>query len=355
MATARLTINLGALQRNWQSLAALSGGATETAAVVKADGYGLDAARVAAALHAVGANSFFVAAAEEGAAVRDAVPAAHIYVFSGYMENDAAVYAGHELTPLLNCPLQWKAWQSDMGSRPFGLQLDTGMNRLGFEPDQFSAIDKAASQSSLLISHLACSDEPQHPMNARQLDCFHQMTDSVVATSNTPRSLAATGGTLLGPDFHFDMVRPGIGLYGGLPFTAAEPVVTLSLPVIQTREVKVGETVGYGAAWQATKTTTVATLAAGYADGIIRASGNLSEGAEEPVLLYAANVGCPLIGRVSMDMLTVDVSALEKLPTELELLNNLQGVDALAAHAGTIGYEILTACGNRYQRHYINS
>ena len=352
MATARLTINLCALQRNWQALAAFSADATETAAVVKADGYGLDAARVSDALNAVGVQSFFVATAEEGAVVRKALSSVTIYVFSGYMENDAAIYAANNLIPLLNSPKQLQAWQSDMGNQPFALQLDTGMNRLGFEPDEFSEVTTTARLSKLLISHLACSEQPQHPQNEQQLRCFREMTDSLAA-GGVPRSLAATGGTLLGKDYHFDMVRPGIGLYGGLPFAKAEPVVTLSLPVIQTRTVKTGETVGYGGCWQASRETTVATLSAGYADGIIRAIGEQTTG--KSVSLYSGTTPCPQIGRVSMDLLTVDISALQETPTELELINPLQGVDVLAAAAGTIGYEILTALGGRYKRVYTNN
>lgn len=352
MATAKLTVNLSALQRNWKSLHRVSAPSTETAAVVKADGYGLDAARVAVALQSVGAKSFFVAAAEEGVAVRQAVTDATIYVFSGYMGNDAPLYASHNLIPLINSPQQLQTWKSDRGNQAFGIQLDTGMNRLGFEPNEFQAIDNAANDSCLLISHLACADEPPHPLNKQQLACFCQMTDALASNQGITRSLAATGGTLLGPEFHFDLVRPGIGLYGGLPFSQAEPVVTLSLPVIQSRKVLAGETVGYGATWQAETTTTVATLAAGYADGILRAVG---AGTGKPLAVYSGNTACPIIGRVSMDMLTVDISALDSVPAELQLLNSMQGVDTVAAAAGTIGYEILTACGQRYEREYVHT
>ncbi len=375
MATGQLTVNLGAVQRNWKSLDVRSAASTQTAAVVKADGYGLGASHVAKALKAAGAENFFVAAAEEGAAVREAVGDANIYVFSGYMQNDASLFAKHQLIPLLNSPQQLQAWKTAQGNRAFGLQLDTGMNRLGFEPDEFRAIDSDANDSCLFISHLACADEPRHPMNRQQLDCFRQMTDSLAANHGVQRSLAATGGTLLGPEFHFDMVRPGIGLYGGLPYAQAEPVVTLSLPLIQTRKVLAGETVGYGAAWKATKITTVATLAAGYADGIIRAVGNVAAAVDSAAIaaaggankdrpapnadarlsVYAGEIACPIIGRVSMDMLTVDISALGEVPAKLELLNGLQSVDQVAAAAGTIGYEILTACGQRYQRCYVHS
>jgi len=277
------------------------------------------------------------------------------------MQNDAGVYAEHDLIPLLNSPDQLNSWLGSMGSRAFGLQLDTGMNRLGIEPGEFSAMGTATEQSCLLISHLACADEENHRMNQEQLSVFHQMTDTVVAKTDVRRSLAATGGILLGRDFHFDMVRPGIGLYGGLPFAAAESVVTLSLPVIQSRLVEPGETVGYGAAWQATKQTHVATLAAGYADGILRElsrnSCNDVTDAKQTVNLYASGIACPMVGRVSMDMITVDISSLVEstgiVPEAMELLNEEQGIDQLASLSNTIGYEILTSCWNRYSREYV--
>ncbi len=360
MGTATLQINLAALRNNHAALNALTSSATETAAVVKADGYGLGASQVAAALYSGGVKTFFVAAAEEGMAVRQVCTDAGIYVFSGYMRHDAAYYRDAELLPLLNSPEQLMHWKTDMGGRAFGMQLDSGMNRLGFEPEEFSTVHSDAVDSTLLISHLACADEPEHAMNPAQIKAFKTMTDSLAREHNVPRSLAATGGTLLGSEYHFDIVRPGIGLYGGLPFVDAEPVVTLTLPVIQSRRVKQGETVGYGAAWTAGKDTRVATLAAGYADGIIRAmstitcnSGGNKSAEATPLNLYADGKPCPMIGRVSMDMVTVDITSLDGEPETMDLLNAEQTVDDLAARAGTIGYEILTACGTRYARSYV--
>ena len=176
-------------------------------------------------------------------------------------------------------------------------------------------------------------------MNAYQLDVFHQMTDGF----STPRSLAATGGILLGPEYHFDLCRPGIGLYGGLPFTDAAPVVQLDLPVIQTRRLNPGEVVGYGNSWQATRPSHIATLAAGYADGLMRALG-------QGTTLWHGNQPCPLVGRVSMDLITVDITDLPETPQSLSILNAHQTVDDLAHIAGTIGYEILTSIGHRYTR-----
>jgi alanine racemase len=189
------------------------------------------------------------------------------------------------------------------------------------------------------MSHLACADEPDHPMNPYQLDQFKKMTDGISA----PRSLAATGGILLGPEYHFDVTRPGIGLYGGLPFADATPVVELDLPVVQIRDVAEGEVVGYANAWQAKRPSRIATVSGGYADGIAR---RLSDRAT----LYHGDIPCNLVGRISMDLLTVDVTDLPEDPRKLTLIGPHQGVDDLAQAADTIGYEILTQLGDRYHR-----
>jgi alanine racemase len=170
------------------------------------------------------------------------------------------------------------------------------------------------------------------------------MTDG----TNVPRSLSATGGILLGPDYHFDVVRPGIGLYGAAPFTAGAPAVRLDLPVVQVRELQTGEVVGYGNSWQAARPSRVATLSAGYADGLPR---TLSHKA----VFWHDNLPCPLIGRVSMDLITVDVTDLPEDPDYLTLIGPHQSVDDLATQAGTIGYEILTSLGPRYARRYLSA
>ena len=365
MAKASFHIDLHALASNWRALDELSSTSTETAAVVKADGYGLGAVAVTEALVKQGVNSFFVAIPEEGVAVRKACPNADIFVFSGYMPGDAALYSQAELLPMLNSPEQLQRWLGDMGGRPYAIQIDTGMNRLGFEADELAAMTEHAGAARLLQSHLACADEPHHPMNRQQLQQFHTITDTLVRQGGARRSLAATGGVLLGPDFHFDMVRPGIGLYGGLPYLGAESVVRLSIPVVQCRMVKPGETVGYSGTWKASGETRVATLAAGYADGILRTLGISSGGSCKPedlntsldiagdsLVLYAGDIACPLIGRVSMDLITVDVTALEQEPESMDLIGSRQSFDKIAAQAGTLGYEIITACGARYQRVY---
>lgn len=323
----------------------MTSAATETGAVVKADSYGLGAARVAQVLARVGARKFFVAAAEEGAAVRQALgEGPEIFVFSGHMAGDTEMICDLGLTPMLNSVDQVKRHFAALPGAAFGVQLDTGMNRLGLEPADWAGVsaELIAAGPKLVMSHLACSDEPDHPMNALQLKNFRAMTDGL----GLKRALSATGGILLGPDYHFDVTRPGIGLYGGLPFETARPVVRLSLPVVQIRTVAPGETVGYANSWTAARVSRIATVAAGYADGLSR---RLSGKAT----LWAGDTPCPLVGRVSMDLITVDVTDLAEVPQSLDILGPHQGVDALAEVAGTIGYEILTSLGQRYQRAYV--
>ena len=336
-----LQIDIAAIVANHAALAALAPGA-RAAAVVKADAYGLGADRVAPALYAAGVRDFFVALAHEGRAIRPLLPPdARINVLSGHMEG--ADLTG--LTPVLNSPAQFFRDRAMRPGQPFAIQLDTGMNRLGMEAAEWGAIrDEAlAAGPAFIMSHLACADEPDHHANAAQLSAFRAMTDGC----DVPRSLAATGGILLGPDYHFDMVRPGVGLYGGLPFTQARGVVTLSLRVIQTRDVRRGEMVGYGASWHAPRDCRIATVDAGYADGILRSLSG--KGAQ----LFAAEAACPVVGRVSMDLITVDVTDLDAVPDRFDLICAHQPIDRLADIAGTIGYEVLTSLGLRYQRTYL--
>ena len=341
-----LTIDLAAIAANWKALAARAPGA-RTGAVVKADAYGLGAARVAPALYAAGARHFFVALAAEGRAIRPLLGGdAQVFVLSGHMP-------GQDLTglvPVLNSAEQFFRDRALRPRGPFAIQLDSGMNRLGMEPAEWAAIRPEALAArtdtgtgpSLVMSHLMCADEPGHPANAAQLAAFRDMTMGL----RVPVSLAATGGILLGSDYHFDVTRPGIGLYGAEPFSDARPVVTLALEVIQTRSVAVGEAVGYGCAWTAGRPSRIATVASGYADGLLRSLSG------KGVSLWAGDLAAPVVGRVSMDLITVDVTDLPEVPAELEILNTRQTVDALAARAGTIGYEILTSLGPRYPRRW---
>ncbi|NOR61183.1 MAG: alanine racemase [Rhodobacteraceae bacterium] len=344
---ATLTIDLGAICDNWRALDALSGPGTETAAVIKADAYGLGAATIGPALAAAGVKRFFVAQAEEAVALRANLGAEpEIYNFSGFMAGDDEAISKHGMIPVLNSAAQVKAFAKAHTGHACGIQLDTGMNRLGMEALEATSVahDIAALTPDLIMSHLACADEPLHPMNAAQHATFNAMSFALPAHR---KSLSATGGILLGAPFHYGLTRPGIGLYGGEPFKDARPVVQLDLPVVQVRDVLPGEAVGYGASWLATRPSKIATVSSGYADGILRAAKGFS--------LFAGSTPCPVVGRVSMDLLTVDVTDLNKVPPSLSLLNDTQTVDVLAEKAGTIGYEILTSLGRRYQRRYLNS
>ncbi|MDZ4094746.1 MAG: alanine racemase, partial [Paracoccaceae bacterium] len=296
------------------------------------------------ALALAGARRFFIALAEEGAALRQILgPGPQINILSGHMAGDTEMIHDLDLTPILNSVDQITRHLESLPGHAFGVQLDTGMNRLGLEIAEWEAVAEVVlgAKPELVMSHLACADEPDHPMNAAQLAEFHHMTDGI----SVPRSLAATGGILLGDAYHFDLTRPGIGLYGGRPFEAALPVVSLALPVIQLREVAAGEAVGYGASWVAEAPSLIATVAAGYADGLPRNLGNTA-------VLWDGDVPCPLVGRVSMDLITVDVTHLADVPRALDILGPHQTVDDLADIAGTIGYEILTNLGARYTRRY---
>ncbi len=349
MARAKLTVDLTAIRRNWRALDALSASDTETAAVLKANSYGLGITRTAPALAAEGAKTFFVALADEGAELREILGIKpKIYILSGLLPGDEKLCRDYDLTPCLNSIDQIRRMAAAIPGHTSALQIDSGMNRLGLEPaDLTEATDHIAKiRADLLLSHLACADEPSHPQNRSQLQVFKTVARDF---PDLRRSLAATGGILLGCDFHHNLTRPGIGLFGGAPFSDGIPVVSLSLPVIQVREVEEGEAVGYGANWTAPETRQIATISAGYADGLLRTAGN------GQVSLYAGDTPCPMVGRISMDLITVDVTGLETVPSHLEILNEHQTVDDLANAAGTIGYEFLTSLGDRYERNYKES
>jgi alanine racemase len=262
------------------------------------------------------------------------------------MAGDTEMISDLDLTPMLNSLEQITRHLEALPGQPFGVQLDTGMNRLGIEMLEWQAVAPILLEAGpvMLMSHLACADEPDHPMNIAQLEAFHEMTDG----TGLPRSFAATGGILLGPKYHFDLTRPGIGLYGGRPYDSAQRVVTLSLPVVQTREVAAGETVGYSCAWEAEAPSVIATLQGGYADGLLR---SLSDNS----VLWDGPNPCPLIGRVSMDLITADITTLREMPKYLDIIGPHQSIDDLADAAGTIGYEILTGLGARYRRRYVEA
>jgi alanine racemase len=353
-----LTIDLDAVAANWRQLRHAAGGVA-TAAVVKADGYGLGAVPVGRALQAAGCRCFFVAHVDEALALRAALAAPEIAVLTGCPPGAEALFAEQRLIPVLNDLGRIAAWLRAAAARgaplPAILHVDTGMNRLGLpsaELDGALALDGfAAYPWRSLMSHLACADAPDHPLNEAQRQRFEQARARLPAM---PASLAASSGIFLGPNYHFDEVRPGAALYGiapqpGRPNMLAQPL-RLQARILQVRRVDRGETVGYGAAHRAGESTKIATIAVGYADGYLRAASGRGH-------LRIAGVAVPLVGRVSMDLITLDVGALPDSATEpgtlVDLLDDRRTPDDLAVDAGTIGYEILTSLGARYRRRYV--
>ncbi len=347
MASPVLSIDLDAIATNWRALDRASASGVQTAGVIKADAYGLGLGPVVQCLAQAGARRFFVASAEEGADARTILgPGPQINILSGHMTGDTALLRDCDLTPMLNSLDQVTRHLESLPGHAFGVQLDTGMNRLGMEETEWEAVAPFVLDAGpeLLMSHLACADDPDHGLNEVQLANFHAMTDG----TGLPRSFAATGGILLGPAYHFELTRPGIGLYGGRPYEGAARVVSLTLPVIQTRLVAAGEPVGYSCTWMAHRPSLIATVQGGYADGFPRTLSNTA-------ILWAGEEPCPVVGRVSMDMITVDVSNLAAVPDHLTLIGPMQSFDQLADTATTIGYEILTGLGPRLKRRYLET
>ena len=355
-----LSINLDAIADNFRLIKSHT--SAEVSACVKADGYGLGLVPAARALAHAGCTTFFVATAIEGAELRAVLPDATIYVLNGLYTGAERLFASENLRPCLSSLEEvrdWAAFCRVTGSLPAALHGDTGIHRLGFQQGDVAAVaDLAAAFSvSLVMSHLACADEGTHPLNEQQRLAFEGLRTRLPAA---PASLANTAGTFLGPDFHYDLVRPGIGLYGANPTSQPghpfHPVVTLTSRIMQVKTINVGDQVGYGATFAATRPTRVATIAAGYADGYFRALGS-HDGSGLSVTI--GGYQAPLIGRVSMDMITVDVTDLPpdvpKRGAFAELIGKSVTVGDLARAAGTIGYEVLTRLGYRYHRTYTSS
>lgn len=360
----RLTVNLGALKRNWQALDKVSRGAL-TGAVLKADGYGTGLTAAAKAFYEAGARFFFVATPDEGIAARAALPQdTHIFVLNGLYPGAAPLYVGERLMPCLaSMPMleEWlEACLEKNQALPAALHFDTGINRLGFRlneaPMVKRLIDGVGYQPQMVMSHLACADIPGHEKNRTQLALF---TAVMAQFPGVPASLANSAGLMTARENHFQMVRPGIALYGGRAVAGRRnpmsPVVTLEAPVLMIKEVKTGESVGYGAMHTMVRDTRLAIVAVGYADGFSRAlsGANNHRGAQVAI----GGIPCPVIGRVSMDMIGVDVTDLPRLPGPgemVEIIGATISVDDHADVAKTIGYEILTGLKGRYTRHYVD-
>ena len=365
-APAALTIDLGALRQNYRKLRQAARSAN-CAAVVKADAYGTGAVRSAKALAEEGCDTFFVATLDEAGEIREAVSAAAIYVLNGVFLGTCPYFAAVNARPVLGSLPEieeWARFNSGQSTQlPAALHIDTGMNRHGLSAIDIEAIanDPGLLESfevSLVMSHLACADDPDHPKNDEQHLTFDRLRAKL---PNAPASLANSAGIFLGPEFHFDMVRPGIALYGGKAHTGSSdpmaPVVHLHGRIVQVRPARKGETVGYGAAHALTRTSRIAVVAVGYADGYARTLG--SSDAKTGAVGHIGGHSAPIVGRVSMDLITLDVT---DVPEEsayrgamVELLGEHVGLDDLARIAGTIDYEILTRLGRRHQRIYLDA
>lgn len=357
----RLIVDLAAIARNWAGLDKVSATAL-TGAVLKADAYGCGLVGVGLALKKAGANFFFVATPEEGLVLRETLPDAHIFVLNGLPPNAATHYAQYRLMPVLNSLSELDQWLQlclqQEESLPAAFHFDTGMNRLGFRLQDASIvktrIDESGYLPQMVMSHLACADVPGHEKNRTQRAIFQSL---LTLFPDIPASLANSAGTLGGRENHFQMVRPGIALYGGRavagrpnPMTQA---VTVEMPILQVREAKTGETVGYGASYTLNRDSRLVTIAMGYADGLFRSLGgsNNRPGGRIAINGHVA----PIVGRVSMDLVVADITDLPEVPSPgdfAEIYGPNVAIDDQADAAGTIGYELLTSLTGRYVRFY---
>jgi len=359
---ARLTVRLGAVVSNYRLCQRLAGPAA-VSGVVKADGYGLGAVAVTKALAAAGCDTFFVARLEEGVELRPIVPNARIFVLDGAMPDSVPALIRHRLTPVLNSLAQIAGWsaaaKATNTSLDAAVHIDTGMNRLGLAGEDLSTLAAEwrkrmdGVRPVLLMSHLACADEPKSAMNGVQLDRFRT---AIAILPPAPASLASTGGILLGKDYAFDLVRPGIGLCGGnVHNTPTNPFATaasLSARVLQIRRVDSGGTVGYGATFRVKGPTVLATVALGYADGLMRAIGNRGHAA-------IGGVRVPIAGRVSMDLTVLDVTRVPaehlSLDSEAEFFGDTISLEEAAEAGNTAAYEVLTSITRRVPRRYMEA
>jgi alanine racemase len=357
-----LTIDLSAIEANWKRLAGMTL-PVECAAVVKGDGYGCGLEPVTAKLYAAGCRTFFVADIPEGRRVRAIAAEATIYVLDGVIPSTGPALADANLRPVINSPTELAEWDALVAATGWkggaALHIDTGMNRLGLSVDEGVAIAARAKSEThgftLLMSHLACADTPDHTLNDRQIRMFRELR---ILYRGIPSSLANSSGIFLGGTVHCDMVRPGAALYGVNPTPGRanpmRPVIELKGRIIQVRLVPKGDSVGYGAAFTTTRPSRLAIVAVGYADGYARAAGAIKgkPGTEAIV----AGKRCPVVGRVSMDLMAIDVTDLPEGSARrgdfATLVGGGIGVDEIGAASGTIGYEVLTNLGRRYHRIY---
>jgi alanine racemase len=354
--TGSLIVDLGALARNFRKLRAAAAPAG-CAAVVKANAYGLGAAAVVSRLLGEGCRRFFVATVAEGQALRVSAPDAAIYVLEGVLEGQADNLIENRLTPVLNSLEQVERWTARVDARAAVLHIDTGMSRLGMTVKEIEALASNAAllarlEVEYMLTHLACADDPSHALNCDQLRRFDLLRGRLPPA---PTSIGNSAAIFIDGAHCGDLARPGIALYGGNPFSdranPMEPVVTLRARIVQIREVDEALTVGYGATYEAAPPARLAVLGVGYADGYPRCLGNLGQAA-------VGGRRVPVVGRVSMDLLCVDISALAANEVRVgdwaELFGTTVTLDEVAEAAGTISYEILTGLGQRLHREYLD-
>ncbi len=334
---ARLKVDHAAIVENWRLFKKLAPGAA-VSAVVKADAYGLGAVGASRALAQAGARIFFTATSAEALIVRNALgEGPQIFVLNGPAPGDLNVYAEAKLAPVLNSIAQIKLWEA---RGPACLHIDTGMNRLGIGPEELTKAMSALKDTTLalVMSHLACASDVKHEMNAKQRTRF---IDAASLFPKAPLSLAATSGALIGPEYHFDLIRPGVGLYGSGALDADNPslatAATVEAPILQVKDVKPGETFGYGATFTAAQKIRTATVALGYADGYLRSLSGRGYG-------VLAGAKRPILGRISMDLIIIDVTGCAEAEpgAMVEFLGPNAPLDDIAQCAGTAPYEVLT-------------
>ncbi len=357
--SSKLVIDLEALRENYKKIAELVHPAA-VSAVVKANAYGLGVQKVAEQLFSIGCKSFFVANLEEAIELRKILPYSEIHILNGLYKGWGKLLLEYNLKPVLNNFQQMELWlkMAKLVDRPLpaDIHIDTGMSRLGF---LYEEIDEIAAKltanklikTDIILSHLACASDPKHPTNKAQFNKFSQLTDKF----NSKRfSLSASSGIFLGKNYHFDLVRPGIAIYGGNPTPSLpnpmKQVIQLKGKIVQTSRVSKGQTIGYGATFKATVPKDVATISIGYSHGVMRSLSNTGR-------VWISEFEAPILGRISMDLITVDIS---KIPSELtsigtcvNLFGAHQTVDQVAKKAGTIDYEILTGLGQTSNKEYV--
>ena len=350
-----LKIDLSAIEKNYNLFQSMVSPQCAVAGICKANAYGTGLKEITQKLKSLNCLQFFVASLDEALSIRGYDTQTPIAVLGGVMGGEETTYTEHNITPVLNTVIDIENWQKNGKKQSAMLHIDTGMSRLGLHINELeSQLDKLKDINlTYVMSHFVNADEKDDELTHSQHQRFEAITKHF---PNTPKSLANSSGLFRSPEYHYDMVRPGYALYGGNPTPEVpnpmHPVVTLESRILQIRHCKKGETIGYGASHKFEKDTTTATLALGYADGFMRHHSNKAT-------LYYKGQPCPVIGRVSMDLVSIDISAVTGAPPQqgdaVEILGPNQTIDDdFAEQAGTIGYEILTSLSTRYKREYIN-